>query len=162
MGGVRIAFGPIRLGRIVPMFWIASLWPLGEGWTISSIVVAMIAGAYALRAAFTRVELTDDEIIVVNVLRTRRVPRHAVERAGFASVRWRGAVPLMLVGPETRMPANGVSVWARMVRWPDQPHAPSPLDAHGARNVARLERFFEGTAISFDAREPINRRPVEP
>jgi hypothetical protein len=159
---VRIACGPIRVGRIVPPFWIASMSLLTEGWTVSSIVIAVIAGACGLRAAFTRVELTDDEIIVVNLLRTTRVPRHAIDRAGFASVRWRGAVPLMLVGPEIRMPANGVSVWARMVRWPDQPHAPSPLDSHGARNVARLERFFEGTAITFDAREPISRRPVEP
>lgn len=99
----------------------------------------------------TRVELRGDDIVVVNFFRTVSVPRTSLRRAGFAPVRWLDhAVPLVLVGDRGSIRASGVSTWARQIRWPDQPFVAR------RRILARVERFFEQSAISFDYRDPLS------
>ena len=99
----------------------------------------------------TRVELQGDDIVVVNYIRTIRVPRTSLGRAGFARQRWfNQAVPLVLVSRRGSIRATGVSTWARQFRWPDQPFVARK------RILGRVERFFEQSSISFDYRDPLS------
>ncbi|HEV2068926.1 MAG TPA: hypothetical protein VGR26_03940 [Acidimicrobiales bacterium] len=145
----RIAIGPIRLRRIVVSLWIFGLVALDQRWPLS-LAVLTLGCISAGRAALMRVELRDEEIVVVNFFRTIRVPRASVRRAGFAPARWFDqAAPLVLVGERGGIRANGVSTWARQIRWPDQPFVAR------TRILARVERFFERSEISFDYHDPL-------
>ena len=103
-----------------------------------------------------RVELRGDDIVVVNFFRTIRVPRGSVRCAGFAPPRSFGReAPLVLVCDRGWIRANGVSTWARQIRWPDQPFVARK------RILARVERFFEQSEISFDYHDPLRPTSTE-
>jgi hypothetical protein len=150
----RIALGPIRQRRIVLGVGLPGMVALpavmGSTFRPSLLAVAMVGAGCAARAARTRVELAGGELIVVNFLRTTRLPAASVERAGFGANRWDGsAVPLILVRPGGTVRASGVSVWSRRLRWPDQPFV------RGRRSLARIEAFFADAGVPFDPREPV-------
>jgi hypothetical protein len=145
----RIAIGPLRLRRVVVSLWFCGLFALGLRWPLSAAVLTL-GCLSAIRAALMRVELRGDEIVVVNFFRTIRVPRASVRRAGFARPGWFDqAAPLVLVGGRRWIRANGVSTWARQIRWPDQPFVARK------RILARVERFFERSEITFDYHDPL-------
>lgn len=105
----RIAIGPLRLRRIVVSIWFFGLFGLDQRWPLSAAVLTL-GSISAIRAALMRVELREDEIVVVNFFRTVRVPRTSIRRAGFAPPRWFDqAAPLVLVGDREWIRANGVS-----------------------------------------------------
>jgi hypothetical protein len=79
----KVALGPIRFRRIVLPPWAALLLMMGYRVSVPMLVAVAACAVVAVRAARTRVELRPDEIIVVNLLTTTRVPRDAVVRAGF-------------------------------------------------------------------------------
>jgi hypothetical protein len=152
--GNWLSLGPIRNRRIAWGVWFAIILArpviydgLFDAWHLAQVTAALLC---ALRAARMRVEHSDGEFVVVNFFRTIRVPVESVTSAGFAPAKWDGfAVPLVLAGDGYALRASGVSVWSRQWRWPDQAFV------RGKRSLARIERFFEGCPVVFDARDPV-------
>jgi hypothetical protein len=126
---------------------------MGAPWIAVALLV-VLCSACAARAAFTGVELVDGGVTVVNFFRTTHLPPGSVRAAGFAPPRLEGfPVPLVLVGDGLALRANGVSIRSRQLRWPDQPFVA------GRRILPRVERFFDGSGIVFDPREPMRPMP---
>lgn len=152
----KIALGPIRIRRIIQPLWLGFLLVIATRHvSIAVVVVATASLLLAVRAAQTRVELRDDSIVVVNVLRHRRLPLRSIERSGFAKRLAGWPVPLVLSGPDLWIRATGVSVSSRGFRWPDQPFVKR------GRNVERVERFFQTAGIPFDDDEPLDRHALD-
>jgi len=155
-----LSIGPIKNRRIVSSVWFALILadPLaGEGLLRWSVLVATLGELLlAARAARTRIERSGEQLVVVNLVRTIRLPLASVEVAGFAPARWDGfAVPLVLAGEGFAVRASGVSIWSRQWRWSDQPFV------KGKRSLRRIEQFFADSSIPFDAREPVPTKPAE-
>lgn len=156
-----LSLGPIRTRRVVAIPWFAFLLlsdPLAAGGPLGWSALAALAGGLActVRAARMRVERADGQVVVVNLFRTIRLPLASVKVAGFAPARWDGfAVPLVLAGEGFAIRASGVSIWSRQWRWPDQTFV------RGKRSLPRIEEFFAGLPVAFDAREPLSPKPAE-
>ena len=150
-----MSLGPIRTRRVVYIPWFGFFFladALAAGGVLGWAALAVLALGLvcAVRAARMRIERSDDQLIVVNLFRTIRLPLASVKVAGFAPARWDGfAVPLVLAGDGFAVRANGVRIWSRQWRWPDQPFV------RGTRTFARIEDFFADVPIVFDAREPV-------
>ena len=150
-----MSLGPIRTRRVVCIPWFALFFladPLAAGGSLrwSALALLAIGLVCAVRAARMRIERSDEQMVVFNLFRTIRLPLASVKVAGFAPARWDGfAVPLVLAGDGFAVRANGVSIWSRQWRWPDQPFV------RGKRALPRIEEFFADLPIAFDAREPV-------
>ena len=155
-----LSLGPIRTRRVVCIPWFALFFladPLAAGGSLrwSALALLAIGLVCAVRAARMRIERSDEQLVVVNVFRTIRLPLASVKVAGFAPARWDGfAVPLVLAGDGFAVRASGVSIWSRQWRWPDQPFV------RGKRALRRIEAFFADLPIVFDARDPVPTKPV--
>ena len=150
-----LSLGPVRTRRVVcilwfPLFFLADTLAAGRSLRWSALVPLALGLACAVRAARMRIELSDEQLVVVNLFRTIRLPLASVKVAGFAPARWDGfAVPLVLAGDGFAVRASGVSIWSRQWRWPDQPFV------RGERALLRIEAFFADLPLVFDAREPV-------
>lgn len=155
-----LSLGPIRTRRVVCIPWFAFLLladPLATGGLLgwSALPFLALGLVCVVRAARMRIDLIDEQLVVVNLFRTIRLPLASVQVAGFAPARWDGfAVPLVLAGDGFAVRASGVSIWSRQWRWPDQPFV------KGKRTLPRIEQFFADLPIVFDAREPVPTKPV--
>ena len=155
-----LSLGPIRTRRVVCIPWFAFLFMAGPlaaggspGWSALALLALVLV--CAVRAARMGIERSDEQLVVVNLFRTIRLPLASVKVAGFAPARWDGfAVPLVLAGDGFAVRASGVSIWSRQWRWPDQPFV------RGKRSLSRIEDFFADLPIVFDAREPVPTKPV--
>lgn len=149
-----LAVGPIRHNRMVYGISYPLLFSIpvlaDEGLTPGIVAAVAVGFVCGLRAAMMRIELQADELVVVNFFRTVRIQLTSIGAAGFAAAKWDGfAVPLVLIGRDVTLRANGVSAWSRRLRWPDQPFVKRD------RTLARVEAFFDGSGIAFDPREPV-------
>ncbi len=154
VGVSTLAVGPIRQNRMVYGIAYPLLFSIpvlaDEGFRpgiAAAVVVGLVCGA---RAAMMRIELHASELVVVNFFQTVHVDITSIAAAGFAAAKWDGfAVPLVLIGKDMTVRANGVSAWSRRLRWPDQSFVKSE------RTGARIEAFFDGSGIAFNPREPV-------
>jgi hypothetical protein len=148
----KIAVGPTRFRGIVLPLWVAFLVATATRRLSAALVVVVSACLLiAVRGAMTGVVFYDDSVVVVNLFRTRRLPRRRIERAGFAKRPAGWPVPLVLAGPGIWVRATGVSVYSRGFRWPDQAFVKR------GRKFDQVERFLQEAGIPLDEQEPLSR-----
>ena len=109
-----LQIGPVRFRRLL----MAAGWPvlglagLGRVLTVQAIVVIVVLGGLAFyRALRMSVVLTEDDVIVRNLLRTRTLRKSEITRASFSAPRspgWPMKLEVSLTG--SHVLASGVSV----------------------------------------------------
>ena len=118
-GPSRFAIGATTVALLI--FVTGAVWTQRTaGWTFTSIgltAMSVLAVAGVIEAAIQRIVLTEDEMLVFDLLRRRRYPRSAI-----ASVHHAKGSPLVIVlddGTRAELPtvandiANSVRAWIR-------------------------------------------------
>lgn len=144
-----LQIGPVRFRRLL----MAAGWPvlglagLGRVLTVQAIVVIVVLGALAFyRALRMSVVLTEDEVVVRNLLRTRKLRKEEITCVSFSAPRspgWPMKLEFSLAG--SHVLASGVSFQS------DALEAGVSVGRSARQALEQVKGALERNGLSFDS-----------